>query len=189
MTRRNGIAAALCAASVALAGCDAWRDTQASAARSTSAGTGYSATNAEIVETDAAGEPRYRLRAGQVNQHHAQTDIELHDVTLDVVTRDGGSWVLRADHGRLSPPRERAAQRVDLNGNVVLQGALGRTGQSLRLQAETLRYEPSLQLASSRGPVTISFGPHVLTSHGLQANLASGRLRLESQVHGRFRPP
>jgi lipopolysaccharide export system protein LptC len=44
------------------------------------------------------------------------------------------------------------------------------------------------EVADTRSPVELAFGPHRIRALGMRADLKSGSVRLESDVNGRFTP-
>jgi LPS export ABC transporter protein LptC len=56
------------------------------------------------------------------------------------------------------------------------------------MHADTMRYDVTNGIATSKGDVRIDFGKHVQTARGLTANLKDQTIRLESKVNGRFQP-
>ena len=56
------------------------------------------------------------------------------------------------------------------------------------IRSEHFTYEIDDGVVHTAEPVSVRFGPHVLNSRGLRAELNAGTLRLESDVNGRFVP-
>lgn len=145
---------------------------------------GYSATGTELVQTGADGLPRYRLRAGEIEQDPRSLEVTLQDIQLETRERDGGPWQVNAPLGRLSGD----ARRLDLAGGVnVIGDADGATG---RLQLLTSRLQYDLATARMRAPgeVKVTMQGHELVGTGLDANLRTGQVRLKADIRGRFAP-
>lgn len=164
---------------------------------STTAGgdTGYSARDAEIVETGVDGKPRYRLEADRITQQPHDGMVNLEHVTMHYRTDLGEEWRLRADHGEL--PED--ARNVRLDGSVLVQGPLAsashaksdqataeRTMPELELTTEHLNVDTLEQVVTTPDPVTVLWSGERIDGIGLWANLKEQRLRLESHVHGLF---
>lgn len=148
---------------------------------------GYSATDAVIVQTGADGLPRYRLEAERVEQDPQSLKVSLHELRFETHTRDGEPWRVRAPDGSLSAD----AQRLDLSGGVTVS-TQGNTPDGARgsLQMVTARLQYDLESSQMRAPgeVKVSLQGHELAAKGLEANLRSGQVRLQSQIRGRFTP-
>ena len=75
-----------------------------------------------------------------------------------------------------------------MSGNVRLQGESSGHSPAAVVHTDTLTYDVSSSIASTKSDVRIDFGAHTLTAHGLVANLKERTMRLESKVNGRFQP-
>ena len=100
-----------------------------------------------------------------------------------------GERVVRLDaNGRVNfdihvPTIYPSDAHLDTHGNILVvdysnPGAIIRTA-SMSIDLDT-------NIAHSNDPVAIELGGHSVLAHGLTANLKAERVRLESQVHGRF---
>lgn len=145
---------------------------------------GYSARDAEIVETAADGQPRYRLHAARIEQQPRESSIEMYDIDMSYRTEAGLDWQLTADRGRM--PQD--ARHVLLQGSVVVSGLPPRTEHVARISTEELSFDMQSERLYTQAPVAIDWSGHRLTALGLVANLKEQRLSLESRVHGRFTP-
>jgi lipopolysaccharide export system protein LptC len=56
------------------------------------------------------------------------------------------------------------------------------------LTTTELRINTPTEFIETRAPVRLSLSGHELDAVGMQADLKAGKLRLESEVHGRFSP-
>jgi LPS export ABC transporter protein LptC len=183
--RRRLAAATAGLAATALAGCagtgpDATTGEPAAAAQDP----GYSATGAEIVETGADGRPRYRLQAEAIRQDPATLTVLLERPRMQVDDAAAGPWRVAADSGSIP----QGAQRVDLAGDVRVTGTVGAPGEPIEIRAPELRYELDAARVSAPREVSILMSGQWLSARGLEADLKDRRLRLESDVHGRFTP-
>ncbi len=146
---------------------------------------GYSASGAQVVETDAAGAPRYTLTAKTIRQDPRSLEVTLDALAMQV--RDGTDtppWRLTARSGRM--PED--ASRIALSGDVRVAGTIGRGAEPIEIRTETLDYEIEPALARSEDDVTIRLSGQWLEARGIEANLKQRQVRLESKVHGRFVP-
>ena len=143
---------------------------------------GYYLTDATLTEMGADGTPRIVLHAVQVEQQLSDQSVVLTDLSVDYNTEDAGTWRLTADRGRLLSD----ATSLHLSGNVVVRGEEAR-GEAVIL-TDDLTYETRTGIVQTAEPVALRFGEHRLEGRGLRVALNEGRLRLESNVHGRFNP-
>jgi LPS export ABC transporter protein LptC len=143
---------------------------------------GYFATDAQVVETDASGEPRYTLNAATIRQDPRSLEVSLDGLTMQISTAGDTPWRLTARRGRM--PQD--ASRIDLEGGVRVAGVVGRAAEPIEIRSEVLSYEMGPSLARSSSDVTIRLSGKWLQARGLEANLKQRQVRLESKVHGRF---
>lgn len=145
---------------------------------------GYSATDAQIIQTGADGEPRYRLQAARIEQNPRTLEVALQDIRLETRAAEAARWQVTAASGTLS----RNAQRLRLAGGVQLEGGDARDADRLRIATQALDYDLQDEKARAAGDVRITLHGHVLEGTGLEANLRARQVRLNSDVHGRFTP-
>ncbi len=177
---RNAAAAALLAAT---AGLMIWRGQDAAPAggegSTAGADPGYVATNAEIIQTGADGQPLYRLQARRVEQPAAGAEIHVTEPRLAYQEGDGPAWALRADTGVLPADTTRA----ELAGAV--HAVATRTDAApLEIRTASLGIDMATQRVHSDAAVEITWGRDRVTAVGLSADLKADTLRLESKVHG-----
>lgn len=146
---------------------------------------GYFLKNAVLTDFDLAGAPSVRIEAERIEQV-AQSDlVQLYNVKVDYQPPSGESWILVGDTAQLTP----GAKVVKVQGNVKLTGeAIGRDAGIPVVRTDTLSYNIPDNIVSTAADVSLEFGPHILLSRGLVANLKDQTMRLESRVNGHFRP-
>jgi LPS export ABC transporter protein LptC len=152
---------------------------------------GYSATRAQVIETDASGAPRYTLTADSIQQDPQSLEVTLGQLSMQVADGDQPPWRMTARSGRM--PED--ASRIDLSGDVRVAGRIGggaegdgERGEPIEIRSDALSYEMASSLARSASDVTIRLSGKWLQARGIEANLKARQVRLESQVHGRFAP-
>ena len=159
---------------------------------------GYSARDAEVIETGFDGQERYRLHAKTIRQRSEtsaidvdQLEMEYHPGAQDKLpgekSRDGGEdvWHLKSDRGQVRAEGD----DVELQGNVTVTGPPpGGAGEPLSLTTDTLRINTPTEFVETQAPVKIRWSGHDLDARGMQADLKAGTVRLESDVHGEFSP-
>jgi LPS export ABC transporter protein LptC len=148
-----------------------------------SAELGYSARNATLVETGADGLPVYTLNADVIRQHPGD-GVEFEQVQMSFRDADGQTWKGRADQGELTTE----TGKVDLSGDVHVNGLLPGSEQMADLATEKLSVDTHEDIISTAEPVTINSPGRLLKSIGLVATLKEHHLALESNVRGAFSP-
>jgi LPS export ABC transporter protein LptC len=145
---------------------------------------GYYLKNAVLTDYDLAGNPSIRIEAERIDQIAHGNEVALYNVRVAYQTPSGQTWVMVGDVAHVQP----GGQVVDVTGNVRLQDEpTGREGAAV-LHTDTLRYNVTDAVASTKSDVRLDFGGHTLTARGLVANLKDRTIRLESKVNGRFQP-
>ncbi len=149
---------------------------------------GYTATGAELSATDGAGQARYTLRAAQIVQAPGEQPVDLTDVIVEFPDSRGTVWVLTAKSGRMSSTRRDQPAIVDLKGDVVLKNDGRGAAGPLALETSALQFDTAANVAMTRQPVKLKSGTRIIEARGFTVNLATRRLTLEAEVHGRFVP-
>ena len=177
--RRIGLLVAFASALVLLL----WRSPRGEAPANTvpssgsSSAPGYVATGAELIDTDADGQPQYSLHATQISQPTPTADIEL--TAPQFVYRGETEWTLTAARGVLPP----AAQQISLQGDVVAHAQ--RAGSvPLQLRTASLSVDMQARSADSSDAVAMEWGRNRLWANGLHADMKTDELQLKSPVHG-----
>ena len=115
-----GMAALAMIGAILLLGRTATAPETAVADRSDEADPGYSARDAEIIETGEDGRPRYWLRAEMIEQAPNDATITLTHPALRYLGEGGSSWRASALTGTVPPTRD----LIMLDGDVRLDGTL-----------------------------------------------------------------
>jgi LPS export ABC transporter protein LptC len=148
-----------------------------------SADLGYSARNATLVETGVDGLPVYTLNADVIRQHPGD-GVEFEQVQMSFRDANGQTWKGRADRGELTTD----TGKVDLSGNVHVNGVLPGSEQMADLASEKLAVDTHEDIISTAEPVTVNSIGRQLKSKGMVATLKEHHLVLESNVRGTFNP-
>jgi LPS export ABC transporter protein LptC len=141
---------------------------------------GYSAQNAQLLETGADGLPLYTLSAATIRQLPSEDQVRLTQVQMSFRDPQGDPWTATADQGEL----EQAAGRVRLSGNVRVSGIFA--AKPAQISASALSVDIHADTLSTQVPVQMLWAGQQLSSTGLTANLKDDRVHLESAVHGTF---
>ncbi|HEX6507070.1 MAG TPA: LPS export ABC transporter periplasmic protein LptC [Chloroflexota bacterium] len=144
---------------------------------------GYSARNAELVETGTDGLPMYTLNADVVRQRPSD-GVEFEQVQMSFRDANGQIWKGRADRGQLTTD----TGKVELTGNVHVNGLLPGSNDMADLTTEKLFIDTREDIISTSDLVAINSGHRQLKSTGLLATLKEHHLVLESSVRGTFTP-
>jgi LPS export ABC transporter protein LptC len=173
-------------------------DAQADAAATQAADPGYAARDAEVIETGYDGRERYRLNAQVIRQQTETGLIELEQLHMNYHPGAQASvagepqpttaianevWHLTSDRGQVRSDGD----DVLLSGNVRVTGPAPGSGEPLALTTTELRINTPTEFIETDAPVRLLWSGHELDARGLQADLKAGTLRLESEVHGRFK--
>ncbi len=145
---------------------------------------GYSARDAVLIETGEDGRPVYTLRAAQMREQPATHVALLDQVEMQFRDADGRLWEGRANEARVI---DQAAQ-VDLAGDVALSGLLPGNAEPVRISTDRLSVDTRSEIVGTPDEVTIDWGGGQLHARGIVARLRDQRIRLESQIHGRYAP-
>jgi LPS export ABC transporter protein LptC len=145
---------------------------------------GYSARDAQVVETGPDGRPRYRLTAELIEQQPRDGSIRLESIAMRYRTEDGADWRLTAERG-LMP---QSARRIELEGDVRVTGVPTGSRSPATISTERLQLDTQTEQVTTREPVALEWSGVRLTARGMVADLKAERLSLESDVDGRFTP-
>ena len=143
---------------------------------------GYSATDAQLVQTGADGRPVYTLVAAQIQQQPNDGLVKMQQVRLGFRDASGNEWTATALRGELA----QNSGIVQLDGNVHVAGKLPGTEETAEITSEHLAFDTKAQIVSTRDPVTLLMSGRKLDARGLVASLKERHVQLESAVHGSF---
>jgi LPS export ABC transporter protein LptC len=145
---------------------------------------GYSATNASMVETGPDGLPLYTLQAHQIKQDPDTNLINLSTVQMTFRDTGGGEWQAHSDQAQA---RQDAAQ-IDLTGSVDLIGTVAGNDKPAHALTEKLHVDTHTDEITVPSPVTLNWGGIVIHAPGLVVNTKNHNVTLESQIHGHLAP-
>jgi len=143
---------------------------------------GYSARNAQLIETGADGRPLYTLDADRIRQRPNDGRVQLDVVRMTYRASDGNLWNVRADSGQI---REDGAH-IELYGHVQVRGNLTGSDVPADITTSILSFDTRAEVLSTHAPVVLRWGEQELEASGLVASLKDRSVRLESRVHGQF---
>jgi LPS export ABC transporter protein LptC len=156
---------------------------------------GYSALDAQVIETGYDGRERYRLDAKAIHQQGDNGVIDLEQLEMNYHPGAQGDlpgekpassktsseiWHLTSDRGQVRADGD----DVQLEGNVQIIGPAPGSDLPLRLTTERMRVNTPTEFIETDAPVRISMSGNVLDAVGMEADLKAGSWRLKSAVHG-----
>jgi LPS export ABC transporter protein LptC len=149
-----------------------------------SAAYNFEAQEVVMRQMDATGRLQYEVQAGRVVQLPDGTvrasEVTLHHDPDGAAEGSPRRWTLTATEGEL--PAE--GNVVHLSGNVLARGLPADSTTPLQVSTSQLDYDLSSRLVSSDGEVVITRGCSRIEGRKLRANVATGVVRLESDIHG-----
>jgi lipopolysaccharide export system protein LptC len=143
---------------------------------------GYAARDAVLVETGDDGRPVYTLNAELIRQRPNDRRVQLDAVRMSYRASDGHEWKVRADSGQI---RDDGSQ-IELYGNVHVDGQLPGSDLPAEIRTSILTLDTRAEVVRTKAPVVLRWGGRQLEASGLEADLKTRNVKLESRVHGFF---
>ena len=144
---------------------------------------GYYMKKARLWGTGQDGRTLYRLDAEQAVQNANEKGLLLETVSIDYTPDSGPSWLLQSRHGRILQSEE----RIELWGDVTVIRS-PEIDSLLLMRTDSLDIDASTHIATTDAPVRITMSGQIVDSVGMQAFLNEDKLKLQSRVHGTFKP-
>ncbi len=145
---------------------------------------GYSAREAEVIQTGPDGQPMYTLHAAKIDEQPASQITVLQNVTIEFRDPNGHVWNGRADEGTVVD----GATQIDLSGAVKLWGLLPSSEQPISLSSDRLAVDTRTEIVTTRDPVLLEWSGQRLEGRGLVAHLREQRVKVEADVRGTYQP-
>jgi LPS export ABC transporter protein LptC len=143
---------------------------------------GYYLNGAMLEQTDETGRVELRVTAANAVQDPASRIVRAESLTVEYFLDAPRTWVMTSRTGEL--PQD--GQIIKLQGDVRLTGGGMPGGVPAVIRTDHLTLDVDRSIASTRDPVRIEMGKNAVTARGLHADLKTDRLRLESNVNGRY---
>jgi LPS export ABC transporter protein LptC len=144
-----------------------------------SAAPGYVASGAELIDTNADGQPEFRMVAERIEQPWPAADVELTSPRFSYA--GDTEWTLTAERGVLAE----ATEQVFLTGDVLATAA--RTGQPpWQIRTYTLDADLLHKQLDTKADVAMVWGRNHLWAAGMHADIKTDRLQLTSPIYGEF---
>ncbi|HZD52996.1 MAG TPA: LPS export ABC transporter periplasmic protein LptC [Woeseiaceae bacterium] len=144
---------------------------------------GFYLRSARILGMGKQGNLLYEILADYAVQGQ-NDEIEFQNVDIRYSPATEIPWTLSADSAILGSDQ----QRLILEGDVRVVSAHGISGEATEIRTPWLELEPERYRAETDQRVEIRVGSRSLTATGMLALLGENRLRLKSNVSGRFVP-
>lgn len=156
---------------------------RAAATQQAGSSEGYSARDAQLIQTGADGLPLYTLDAATIRELPQAHRVQLNQVRMSV--REGSDqWTATADRGAVL----RGSSRIELDGHVNVSGSVQGSSSPIRIATDSLSFNSRSDIVSTPDPVTLSWSGQQVHARGLVADLKARRLQLESSVHATLTP-
>lgn len=156
---------------------------RAATERQADSGEGYSARDAQLIETGPDGLPLYTLDAATVRQRPDTGRVQLGQVKMSV-QNGSDQWTATADQGEIL----RGSNRIELDGHVQVSASIQGSRSPIRIATDSLSYDSRARIVSTTDPVTLTWSGQRVDARGLVADLKGHRLHLESSVHATITP-
>lgn len=140
------------------------------------------AENVRGLQLDEQGRPKSSLAAAKVIHYPADESTELIEPRLVQLRENEPPLRVRSERGSVTKDGE----EVRLYGNVVLTRDATRERPELRLETSFLQVFPDDEIARTPERVVIIEGRSRLAGTGMEANVRTGQLTLNSAVQGAF---
>ena len=143
---------------------------------------GYYLTDADISDTDDAGELLYSLKAERIDHNPRDESVNLETLQLLYIVTAGEPWLIRATEGWMAGDR---AQMI-LRGEVQISGAFNNQQSAAVISTTRLILDLNEDIARTNETVQIDVGGASLEADGLHADLKNQKIQLLSNVRGTF---
>src|SRR5690606_4187885 len=131
----------------------------------------------EVVTLDSSGQESFSLRAPELQQTPGARTLELGTPLSLLPDQPGGRWEVRSKTGWVNEK----STLVQLRGDVVADSPMGATRPTV-VRTEQMDVYPEDNRATSATVVTITTPGTTMRGTGMEADLASKRIRLLSKV-------
>jgi lipopolysaccharide export system protein LptC len=158
------------------------RDADAPTSTSRVGQPGYYLKDATLEQTDETGRIELRVHAADAVQDPVTRNVQADTLRVDYLLDAPRTWVMTARSGTLPPD----GRKVFLAGDVILTGRTGTATPPAVVHTEHMQLDVDASIATTKDPVRIEMGPQSIRARGLRADLKADRLRLESNVNGRY---
>jgi LPS export ABC transporter protein LptC len=138
---------------------------------------GYSARNAEVVQTGDDGRPEFTVVSPLIRQQTNDERVQLDAPRMTFVSLENGTWHAQSRSGLIRAD----GSNVDLFGDVKMEGKL--SDSPVVINTSTIAFDTKTQIARTPAYILATYRGGTLGATGLVANLKDGILELESNPH------
>jgi LPS export ABC transporter protein LptC len=139
---------------------------------------GYSARNAEIVQSGDDGRAEFTVMSPLIRQQANDDRVLLDAPRLTFNSEENGVWHAQARSGLIQAD----GRSVELHGDVRMNGEL--SGSPVTIDTSTMSYDTTTEIARTPAYITVTDGRgSTLNAKGLVANLKDSTLELQSNPH------
>jgi len=133
----------------------------------------------ELVVLDAQGRESFTLTAPRLSRDPAVRTMDIQTPVFTIPDKDAadrtvGAWEVRSQTGWISAAGDELRLRGDVRADTRAAG-----GRALAMRTEELNVFPETDRATSDVEVTVTQPGFILAGHRLEADLASGNIRLQ----------
>jgi LPS export ABC transporter protein LptC len=143
---------------------------------------GYYLRGARIVGTDEEGREAYRISADRLEEETGDDRLLFENLEIEYHPSDEVAWTITAGAG--SGPKDRS--QFELGDRVEVHSDPTDGSAPVHIVTDSLTFDPDTSTAESDATTHLRVGDWQLSGNRLRANLKDGRLKLESEVHGKF---
>jgi len=127
---------------------------------------------------DKHGQKTWELEAKAIHQYQAQNILMLEDVKVTFYTKDGRSFILSGNRGKV----EQDSKNMELVGDVVLTSSDG-----YRLKTHSISYRHADKKATTSDPVEIEGKEIQVIGRGMLVDMEARIIKILSQVKTRWK--
>lgn len=165
-------------------GWSAWRQrADEVVAQAASARPDYVLRDFELVSLDKQGKEAFTLRAPELARNPQDETMMLQTPLFLLPDKDGHYWNVRSKTGWVSANHDELRLRGDVDAKTAPE-----SGREMWMNTEQLNIFPDTERATSPVLVTITQPGTTMRGTGMQADLASNRIRFDSKVQTRYVP-
>jgi len=130
------------------------------------------------------GSPDYYLQARQLNHFPDNETMEIASLNLRFINKDNRVWLASADRGVVYED----SNILRLNQNVILKRETQVAAERLQIATEELQIDFNAKKGTSTRQVTILGDSTHINAVGIEIDMESGELTLQSEATGHYEP-
>jgi LPS export ABC transporter protein LptC len=147
-----------------------------------SADFGYYLVDARLVGLDPDGHALYTVHAQRIEQRPNDDSVSLQQMTVEYATGSDTPWAATADTGRIPA----SGDLIELEGNVHLVRTGPAGAEPIEIDTTQLELVVRDRIARTSAAISLKQGTDTLNATGMEADLRTETLHLDSSVRARF---